>query len=322
MRSDVTFDSWGERCAAWLYRPEPGNTPLPLVVMAHGWTGVREQVLDRYAERFASAGLGALVFDYRHFGASEGQPRQLLDVRRQLADWASALAYARTLHWVDPTRIAVWGSSFGGGHVLATAARDRRIAAVVSQIPFTDGLLNLRYVGVPHSLRLTAAGVRDALGALRGRPPYMIASVGPPGSGAVMTSPDAEPGFRAMDPPGSTWRNEAAARVMLTLASYRPGRQADRIACPVLYCIADDDVVTPPRPALAAARRTPRGEVRHYPIGHFDVYLGEWFERAVADQTEFLTRELLGAGAGRGPAPPTAADAPGGDDRVAAGSAG
>ena len=65
---------------------------FPGVVLAHGWTGVREQRLDAYAERFAGAGLAALVFDYRHFGASSGEPRQLLDVKRELADWQAAIA--------------------------------------------------------------------------------------------------------------------------------------------------------------------------------------------------------------------------------------
>jgi fermentation-respiration switch protein FrsA (DUF1100 family) len=149
-------------------------------------------------------------------------------------------------------------------------------------------------VGARKSLILVGEGLRDALAARRGRPPHMIKSVGPPGSVAAMTSPDAEPGFRRIDPERSTWRNEAAARVLLTLASYRPGTKVGRIQCPVLYCVGDDDAVTPPRPAIEAASRTPRAELRRYPIGHFEIYVGEWFERAVSDQTEFLVRELLG----------------------------
>lgn len=297
-RTDVTFDSWGDRCAAWLYRPagQPaGGGPFPCVVMAHGWTGVREQALDRYAERFAAAGIGALVFDYRHFGSSEGEPRQLLSISAQLADWAAALAYVRAREDIDHDRIALWGTSFSGGHVLATAARDHRIAAAVSQVPYTDGLVNLRHLGVGHALSLTLAGLVDLGGALARRPPHMVSSVGPPGSAAVMNTPGAEDGFHRIDPQGSTWRNEAAARVALTVSSYRPGRRADQIRCPVLYCVGEDDQITPPGPALAAAARTPRAEVRRYPIDHFDIYVGEWFERAVADQTEFLARELLGA---------------------------
>jgi pimeloyl-ACP methyl ester carboxylesterase len=292
-RADVTFDSWGERCAAWLYRPDEAVEPVPCVVMAHGWTGIKEQRLDAFAERFCDAGLAALVFDYRHFGASEGQPRQLLDVGRLLADWASAISYARALEGIDPERIALWGSSFSGGHVLATAARDRRVAAVVSQVPFIDGLRNLRFLGARKAAQLTREGIKDQVAALLGRPPHMLKSVGPPGSVAAMTTPDAEPGFRALTPEGVRWVDEAAARIGLRVGLYRPGRQAREIHCPVLFCVADQDAITPPQLAVEAAGSTPRGELRRYPIGHFDIYIGEWFERAVTDQVEFLTRHLL-----------------------------
>jgi len=290
-RSEVSFDSGGLRCAAWLYRPA-GATAC--VVLAHGWTGVREQRLDAYAERFADAGLAALVFDYRHFGASEGEPRSLLDIRSQLADWRAAVAYARTLDGIDWSRVALWGSSFSGGHVIETAAADPRIAAVIAQVPFVDGLVNLSRLGRKHALRLTAAGLRDQLGALAGRPPHMLASVGPPGSNAVMNSPDAEPGFRRLNPPGLQWPNEAAARVALRVGAYRPIRKAARVRCPILFAVADGDVITPPDLAEKAAALAPGGEIRHYPGGHFDPYVGELFERVVADQVEFLQR-CLGA---------------------------
>ena len=82
--------------------------------MAHGFSGVRDQRLDAYAERFAAAGLACLVFDYRHFGDSGGQPRQLLDIGRQLDDWRAAIAFARSLEEVDGDRIGLWGTSFSG----------------------------------------------------------------------------------------------------------------------------------------------------------------------------------------------------------------
>ena len=293
-RLDLRFASGHETCAGWLYLPD-GDGAFPGVVLAHGWTGVREQRLDAYAERFAAAGLAALVFDYRHFGASSGDPRQLLDIKRQLADWAGAIAFVRSRAEIDPRRVALWGTSFSGGHVMETAARDRRIAAVVAQVPFVDGLRNLPSLGFALVLRLIAAGLRDQIGAAFGRPPYMVASVGPPGSVAMMTTPDAEPGFCAIDPPGSTWRNESAARIALRAARYRPGRHAGRIAAPILFAIAQDDAITPAALAQAAAARAPHAEVRTYPGGHFDVYLGATFERAVADQVEFLTRHLLRA---------------------------
>ena len=207
-----------------------GDGRVPGVVLAHGWTGVREQRLDAYAERFAGPGLAALVFDYRHFGASSGEPRQLLDITRQLADWEAAIAFVRSRAEIDPGRVALWGTPFSGGHVMETAARDRLVAAVVAQVPFADGLRNLPSLGLALALRLIAAGLRDHTGAAFGRAPHMVPSVGPPGSVAVMTTPDAEPGFRAIDPPGSSWRNQAAARIALRVGSYRPGRHADQIA--------------------------------------------------------------------------------------------
>ncbi|MBB4664000.1 alpha/beta hydrolase [Conexibacter arvalis] len=307
-RSEVTFDSWGDRCAAWLYRPAPEQAAadprgLPCVVMAHGFAGVREARLDAFAERFAGAGFAVLLFDYRGFGASEGSPRQLLSIPRQLADWAAALAYARTLDGVDRERIAAWGTSFSGGHVVTTAARDLGLAAAIAQAPFADGLHQALALPLPHALRLTAAALRDETGALVGAPPRMVAAVGPPGSRAVMNSPDAEPGYRAIVPVGSPWRNEVAARICLRLTAYRPVRRAAQVRCPLLVVVCDDDVVTPPAAALKVARAAPRGElVRYAGAGHFDIYVGDLFERAAADQIAFLTQHLLAAPAA-GPVP-------------------
>jgi dienelactone hydrolase len=281
-----------------LYRPADGER-TPLVIMAHGLGAVREMRLDAYAERFAQEGLAALVFDYRHFGASGGEPRQLLDIEHQLADWAAALAYARDLPHVDPGRIALWGSSFGGGHVLEAAARDARssgfppIAAVVSQCPFTDGPASLLAIPLRTTVKLVGLGLRDAVGSALGRPPRLIPLAGPPGSGALMTAPDAERGYRALIPPGFRHEGGVAARIGLRVGSYRPGRAARRLQCPVLFCLCDKDSVAPAKKSARYAAQVPRAEIKNYPIGHFDIYVGEDFERAVADQAGFLRRHLV-----------------------------
>jgi pimeloyl-ACP methyl ester carboxylesterase len=290
-RIDTVITSDGTDCAAWLYRPA-GDGPHPMVVMAHGFSATRDQRLDAYAERFCAAGLGVLLFDYRHFGASGGVPRQLLDIGRQHDDFRAAVAHARAIDWVDPARVALFGSSFSGGHVLAVAAADERIAAVVSQCPFTDGLASLPKLGVANILRATVAGVRDQIGALAGRPPYYIPAVGPPGTFAVMSTPDSGPGFAALTSADTGWVNRVAARVSLRVGLYRPGRAAARIACPVLFCVCDHDSVAPAGRTLKWAATAPRGEVKRYPVGHFEIYVGQPFERAVADQSEFLVRVL------------------------------
>lgn len=289
-RLDLSFESGGESCAAWFYPAQAPSTAC--VVMAHGFGGVREARLDAYAERFQRAGHAALVFDYRHFGASSGEPRQLISIRRQLADWRAAIGFARSLDGVDAERIALWGTSFSGGHVLVLAARDRRIAAVISQVAFMSGPATIGTRSPREGLRLAAAGLRDAIGALAGRDPYYVPIVGQPGELAAMTAPGAEAGCRALFPPDYPWRNEVAARILLATGFYLPGRQAKRLRCPLLVQVADGDSTTPPGPAVRAARHAPRGELRRYPGDHFEVYVGEPFERVVADQLDFLERAL------------------------------
>ncbi|WP_372791806.1 alpha/beta hydrolase [Paraconexibacter sp.] len=291
-RIDTTFPSGGEQCAVYVYRPDTAGGDLPVVVMAHGFSATRDDRLPAYAERFADAGMVVVLFDYRHFGASTGEPRQLLDIKKQHEDYEAAIAFARGLDGVDADRLALWGSSFSGGHVMALAQKHGRISAIVAQAPFTDGLAALRAASPKNVARASAEGLIDQAGALMGRAPHMMPVVGPEGSFALLTSAEAEPGFRAIAPEHSRWRNEVAARIMLHVGLYRPGAGAAKIPCPVLICACDQDQTTPPAPAIAVAERAPRGELKRYDIGHFDIYLGEDFERAIADQTEFLARHL------------------------------
>jgi pimeloyl-ACP methyl ester carboxylesterase len=260
--------------------------------MAHGLGAVREMRLDAYAERFCAAGYACLVFDYRHFGASGGEPRQLLDIDRQLADWRAALAYVRTREEIDRSRIVVWGTSFGGGHAIVTAAGDGEVAAAISQCPFTDGFASALTNGPRTSVKVTALALRDTVGALAGRPPTMVALAGPSGSAALMSAPDAEPGYHALMPDGLAFRNEVAARVALAISRHRPGRQAARVRCPILFCICEGDSVAPAKATKRHARNAPRGEIRLYPEGHFEIYVGAAFERVVADQLAFLAKHV------------------------------
>jgi fermentation-respiration switch protein FrsA (DUF1100 family) len=262
--------------------------------MAHGFSATRDLRLPAYAERFQAAGLGVLVFDYRHFGDSGGQPRQLLDIARQLADWRRAVAHARRIDWVDPARVALFGTSFGGGHVVKLAAEDQTLAAIVMQCPFQDGLATLPKLGAVNLAKAAAHGILDQVGAVLGRPPHYVPAIAAPGDFALMATADSKSGWDRLLAPGTTWENRVAARIGLRVGLYRPGRLAPRVSCPALYCICDRDTLVPARTTTRLAGRAPRGEVLHYPIGHFDIYVGEWFERAVADQTEFLTRHLLG----------------------------
>lgn len=292
--TEVSFDSEGVQCAASLYVPGGAKERVPCIVMGHGTSGTRDMGLMPYAERFASAGMAVLAFDYRHFGTSGGQPRQVINIREQLEDYRAAIRFARSVERVDPERIALWGTSLSGGHVIAVGATDPRIAVVVSQVPWVGierGRTSPRTTQA--TLKLFFAAFRDAMHSLLGRPPYLIKVVGNPGEVAAFTDPDARAWIDAMAPQAPHWRNAFAARALFSLLRYRPGTKAKHLVMPLLVCIADQDTAGSTALAQRAAEQAPHGEVRRYSLGHFAVYSGEGFEQVVADQVRFLRAHLF-----------------------------
>jgi dienelactone hydrolase len=289
-REDRRFSVHGTECAAWFY-PAAEAGPAPCVVLAHGFDGVREQALADYAGRFVAHGLAAFVFDYRHFGDSGGEPRQLYSARRQLEDWRAAIAYVRGLDGVDGDRIGLWGTSNSGGHVLKAAAEDGGIRAVAVQAPFISGFAQLRALPPTHGLALLWAGLRDVIGARFGRP-VTIKAVGQPYSLAVTTTPDALSGLARITPSDGAWRNAVLARFALGTTFYSAARAGRRLRCPLLVCVADRDNVIPAGPARALAARAPQGRLRRYDTTHFGLYYGRGFAAAARDQAEFLRHHL------------------------------
>jgi fermentation-respiration switch protein FrsA (DUF1100 family) len=259
--------------------------------MAHGLAAVKEMRLDAYAERFAAAGMHVLVFDYRHFGASDGEPRQLLDVKRQHQDWANAVRHARARPDVDASRVVLWGSSFSGGHVMALARR-LAPAAVVAQVPHVSGPRSVRELGVRQVLRLTGHGLRDVTAAVRRRSPHYVPAAGRPGDVAIMTAPEAME-YLDLVPAGLAFDNRVAARFALAVALYSPGRALRRLSMPVLVQVGLRDQITPPHPALSLADKAPSARVSSYDVGHFAPYTGEYFEAFVAEQVAFLQEQLV-----------------------------
>jgi dienelactone hydrolase len=211
---------------------------------------------------------------------------------KQLADWDAALEYAAGLPEVDGSRVAVWGSSLGGGHAIAVAARHPELRAAVAQCPFTDGLASAGALGVRESLVLFGFVARDLLAAVLGKQPVCVPVAAAAGRPGLMTAPDALPGMLSLLPDGYQWVNRAAARSVVSLIRYRPGRSAKRIAAPILICISATDSVAPAEPTERYAHQAPRGDVRLSAAGHFDFYLGEPFEQLVTEQTEFLVSHL------------------------------
>ncbi|MGV9794950.1 alpha/beta hydrolase [Gordonia sp. NPDC003422] len=287
-RTDVWFVSGGARCAAWLYVPDESSQPPPIIVMAHGLGAVRQMRLDAFADRFTAEGYACLVFDYRHFGDSAGRPRQLLSIRRQLDDWAAAIAFARSLDNVDRSRVVLWGTSFGGGHVMVAGHRDGAVAAVIAQCPFTSGVASTLAMEPLASVRVTGRALADVASMVIRREPVTVALAGEPGSVALMTASDVVPGYLPLVPDGLPFTNAVAARVGLTIPLHTPGRSLRKLTCPTLVCACDRDTVAPVKPTVKYASQNPNVRLRRYDEGHFDIYVGNGFEKVTTDQIAFL----------------------------------
>jgi pimeloyl-ACP methyl ester carboxylesterase len=286
----VEFRSKGVTCIGYLYG-DVAPQPRPCVVLCPGFGGTQDTpAFTANARDFAAEGFLALTFDYRHLGESDGLPRQLVDIEEQLADIAAAVSYARRLPGVDRDRIALWGTSLGGGHVVVAAARDPQIAAVVAQIPFNGFPGKVKARSTAATLRLLGAMILDAVrGVLHVAPAY-IKQVAMPGELAVMTSTEADHTIDGMR--SATWRNEVAPRALLAMMRYKPGDHASRVKAPMLVCIGEYDQETQAADASQLAHLAPHGELRTYHHGHFAFYHETVRKEVHADQVAFLTRVL------------------------------
>lgn len=290
-RTDVRFNSHGDECGAWLYRPV-GEGPFPAVVLCHGLGAVREMRLDANARRFAENGIAALNFTYRHFGDSGGEPRQLLDIGREHEDIAAALDYIKTIDFVDPDRVALFGSSFGGGNVISVGAGRSDLKAIVMQCPFTDGLASGGTLGPVSTVKVGARAVADTLlGAINKGPVYAMLA-GDRGDPAMMTAHDVVDGYLGLVPEGFDHDNRVAARIGLRIMFERPGKKMKDLKCPTLVCACKKDTVAPYGPTKKYAESSPNVTLKSYDAGHFDIYIGEDFEKVVTDQTDFLLEHL------------------------------
>jgi len=295
-RQDVNFPgNDGVTLHGWLFVPEGAREERrPAITMAHGYAGVKEHGIEPFARAFADAGFVVLLHDHRNFGASGGEPRADVDPWRQIADWRKAISFLEARPEVDPARLGLWGTSYAGGHAIVLGATDRRLAAVVTQVPtisgFEQGLRRIPPDGVAAIERVFD---EDERAQLRGEPPrrQLIVSDDPRVT-ASYRSKDAIDFYLQPIPPG-IWNNEVTVQSTRLARMYEPGAWAARVSpTPILYIVAMNDVITVTDLALAAYERalepkqlvTIRGS-------HFDPYLAQ-FGVASAVAVGFFRKHL------------------------------
>ncbi|MDX3452056.1 alpha/beta hydrolase [Streptomyces sp. ME02-8801-2C] len=297
-REDIEFKGeGGVTLRGWFYPAKNTSGPAPVVVLAHGLSAVKEMHLDDYAVVFAEAGLNALVYDHQNFGDSDGTPRQEVDPVLQYRDFRNAITYATTRPEADASNVGIWGSSFSGGHVLMVASIDKRVKAVVSQVPFISGSRmlsrSIRPDFIPHS---RAALQGDRLNQFTGGEPAMLPVVTPdPMAQAVMPATEAYEWFsKTSADRAPNWKNEMTARSLELASEYEPGSYISRIApTPLLMIVAASDTVTPFELALDAYEeaREPK-QIIVIQGGHFDAYTGSGFDECSAAARDHFVKHL------------------------------
>lgn len=295
-RRDIEFDAEGVVLRGWFYTADSVGGAGPTVVMAHGFSAVKEMYLDSFAEVFAAAGLNARVFDSRNFGASGGEPRQEIDPWTQVRDYRHAVTYATPLSEADATQIGVWGSSYSGGHVLVVGAIDRRVKAVVAQVPLISGHDNMRAL-VRADFIAGFRGMVDAdrLARFRGEPPAMVPVVDEdPLAPSALPTADSWQWFsetgRTRAP---SWRNEITLRSVEMFTEYEPVSYLPYISpTPLLLMPARGDHLVPSEITIAAyelAREPKRLQI--LPGGQFDAYV-KGFDAASGPARDWFLEHL------------------------------
>ncbi len=295
-RTDVEFISHGEKCVAWLYRPDAVENP-PLIIMAHGFGALRTFRMEPFAEKFVNQGIAVLMFDYRGFGNSEGYPRNLISPKKHIQDWHSAIAYARRIRWINHSKIGLWGTSYSGGHVICVAAKDHDIAAIAILVPFVNGFSsswNMKKVlGWGFIGRSTVAIIRDLWRMITFQSPYYIPAFGKPGESAILSTPECYDGVMRLVPTDTMdWDMTTPARAMLYLILYYPSTKAHKVKCPALAIVGEKDSLIPFEFVKKTVDKMPDAQLISLPCSHFDPYVGDTFEIVSNHQVRFFIEHL------------------------------
>jgi fermentation-respiration switch protein FrsA (DUF1100 family) len=296
MRKDITFTSKGLRCSGWLYVPDDleAGQEAPAVVMAHGFTAVKEQGLSDFAERFVAAGFVTLVFDYRYFGDSEGEPRSQVFPLEMVEDYRNAITWVSDQPEVASQRIGIWGTSYSGGLVLYVGTFDKRVKAVVAQVPSAVNPESRRAINPE---RWDSAGeflLRDRIERYKTGVVNYMKVVAPGGEACVLPGKEAYEGYMAIKEIGPNWRNQVTLESLEKIREFDPVSLVHLMSPTALLLIpAEKDSLIPLDAVKATYERArePK-DISILPIKHFDIYEEPWLSKAAGAAIDWFEKYL------------------------------
>jgi uncharacterized protein len=278
-------------------RVPPSDGPAPAVVLTGPLSGVKEQVVGRYADELADRGLVTLAFDHRGFGASGGHPRQHEDAGGKLADLRDATSLLASHGAVDPRRIACVGVCLGGGYALRHAAADPRIAAVAAVAGCFNDPRRFRASMGADGYRRTLRGFTDlATAEYPDGAPEEMPAVSPGDGPAAM--PGREPwdyyGTERSRAPG--WENRITRRSIHSLLTFDAAGAAELLPpTPLLLIHGRRDDYCSPEGVEDVARRH-GGDVEVVWLDaeeHIDLYdVDRFVTEAVEHVSAWLSRRM------------------------------
>lgn len=290
LKERMEFVSEGISCTGYLYLPK--HTKAPCVILCTGFGGTQDTPsLIAMAQALSAEGIAAFTFDYRSFGESGGEPRQIIGIERQLKDIQSAVEAVKSRGEIDADRLGLWGSSLGGGHVITAAAKLEGIKAVVSQIPFNGFPKKVEGRTFGQTMRLLSAMNKDRRNQKKGKPPVYVPAVGQLGELAIMSSSHASAAIEGMQ--SATWRNEVAPGGVFEMMKYKPSDFGRLVQAPVLLCYGEHDKETQGPQIFELINSLPNVEVKSYPFAHFDFYKPEFRADIIAGQLSFYKEHLF-----------------------------
>lgn len=288
---DSIFNSKGVECAGSLYFSDNANNP-PVIILCHGLATERTFGLQSYIDRFLKSGFAVFTFDYRCFGDSKGNPRNYIDANRHIQDIEAAIQHVKTLANINTQKIGLWGSSYGGGHVLAVAAKNSDVTAVAAQVPFVSGIATVLSFSFKYQMQGFFHGLLDIIKTILFLKPHYVKVIANPDEFALMNTPESNPGYAALIPKDSKWENKAPGKICLTLPAYMPTLSVNKINCPTLIVYAKNDSLIPYKAVEKAIAKIKNAESLQLNCGHFDIYSGPLFEETAKREVEFFTKNL------------------------------
>lgn len=283
---DIDFLSAGVICRGRLHLPDVEQPPL--LIMANGFGTEWQFGVKDTIKAFNDAGIATFNFDYRGFGQSEGLPRQLIDIPAQLDDMRAAIAAVKDHQAIDTKRVALWGSSLGGGHALSLAAERTDLCGLVAQVPHCCSQAAFKTVSLGSVFKGIGYSIYDSLRGLLNLSPYTIPIVAEPGEYGVMNHANWKQSYFQIVNSESQWQNATPARSLARSGNYRPILTANKITVPCLLVCGDQDQGVPVDSVRNTAKKISDCRLVEYQGDHFEVYFGDQTADLIQQETAFL----------------------------------